>query len=57
MVANDLSSIGRSYYKLENYNDALPLLQQALTIKEKCYGPNNYELGVILNDLANFYYL
>jgi CHAT domain-containing protein/Tfp pilus assembly protein PilF len=50
--ARDLHAQSRSLYRAGKYDEAQPLSERALTIREKAVGPDNLDLADILDQLA-----
>jgi tetratricopeptide (TPR) repeat protein len=42
-------------YAQGRFSEAMPLAQRALAIREKALGPNDPDVGVLLNNLASLY--
>ena len=54
-----LKSAFENYQELNEqgrYREAIPYAQEALTLAEEEYGPENPAVALVLNDLAHLYY-
>jgi len=52
-VAANLTTLGRALTYEKNYDLATNVLEQALAILERAYGPNHSEVAETLNELGN----
>lgn len=54
--ARALNQKATELYKAGRYQEAVPLAQQALEIREKAFGPEHPDTAISLNNLALLYY-
>jgi tetratricopeptide (TPR) repeat protein len=54
-ASNLLKAAGIYTWRRGSYEEAEPLFQRALTIREKALGPDHPEVGASLNNLASLY--
>ena len=53
--AESLNKAGNAYYQLARYAKAEPLMERALRIDEKAFGPDHPNIAIHLNNLAALY--
>jgi tetratricopeptide (TPR) repeat protein len=55
LLGQVLNNLGNAYGDLGDHQEKKRLLQRALAIKERYYGPEHVEVAITLNNLANAY--
>lgn len=54
-IASTVTSIGNSYYKLQNYKKALDYFKESLAIKKQTLSPEHVSIGTCLNSIGFVY--